>query len=153
MTQKTIENCFKIAGFKSEPVHPVDQEPLSTDDREIDDLPVTNAAEFLAVDEHAECRGGEMTDEEIIDVVSKRPRLEVEEESDEEEEDEATAAVTVTEAKRAVEILARFASVNGIDVNTLHKIDNISLELDRKSVQLMKQSKIDSFFPPQSHAL
>ena len=92
----------------------------------------------------AACRGDQPTDHEIVAEI--QGEKEKPDEEDDEDDEEETQIVSCTEAKRAVAILAKFATQRGFDEMDLHNIDKIQTAVNKKSLASMVQTDLKSFF-------
>ena len=88
-------------------------------------------------------RGDQPTDHEIVAEI--QGEKEKPDEEDDEDDEEETQIVSCTEAKRAVAILAKFATQRGFDEMNLHSIDKIKAAVRKLSLQSMIQTDLKSY--------
>ena len=88
-------------------------------------------------------KGNIPTDHEIVAEI--QGEKEKPDEEDDEDDEEETQIVSCTEAKRAVAILAKFATQRGFDKMNLHSIDKIQAAVHKQSLQSMIQTDLKSY--------
>ena len=68
------------------------------------------------------------------------------EDDEEDEEEEENINVTTSEAKSALQTLARFATIHGFDERALQSLDNVEYAVKKAIENSMRQTTISSFF-------
>lgn len=163
VTETTIANCFRHAGFgtptETRPETERDDTDLHDNDpdlqavfsqvqRVLPDCSEVTIADYVSVDSELQTTG-EASVKDIAEMVKGIDKEEEEEEEDrdeEEDEEEELKPVTLSDARTAMKTLTNFLLTHCVDVTSLDLASSLEQEIEKCSSNEKKQMRILDFF-------
>ena len=153
VTEKTIKNCFRHAGFcKEVNVTATEDPPLVTETDELENAMEslagvtflqTTAQDFVSIDVNVETTA-EVSVSELVQIVQNCPESESDEEM--ESQDEAERRVTAGEARAAIATLRRFAAQQEKGDCLFSHLSTVEDKVEEISSSNLKQKSLLDFF-------
>ena len=155
VTEKTIKNCFRHAGFcKEVNVTATEDPPLVTETDELENAMEslagvtflqTTAQDFVSIDVNVETTA-EMSVSELVQIVQSQNCPESESDEEMKSQDEAERRVTVGEARAAIATLRRFAAQQEKGDCLFSHLSTVEDKVEEISSSNLKQKSLLDFF-------
>ena len=155
VTEKTIKNCFRHAGFcKEVNVTATEDPPLVTETDELENAMEslagvtflqTTAQDFVSIDVNVETTA-EVSVSELVQIVQSQNCPESESDEEMESQDEAERRVTAGEARAAIATLRRFAAQQEKGDCLFSHLSKVEDKVEEISSSNLKQKLLLDFF-------